>query len=469
MSLGSKHSVKNMAPAKTKTGPKSSSSLRAKLRRVLYQLQNMEKVGGEAVSELVDLAHKLYELAQEANWDLSSLDLDKVKRSLRKLRRKIESGTSKLAVSMNASTDVHCSTHAAFTFCRISSGIELLREIARPHVLANNDSYELNLLTYIENCPQINLSEHRATIRRMQKVHWWWLAIGDKDNHQPGRNPVIQTTLLAKANLQYSAGNYQVAKQLFLKIQEKCPEDLKSMFYVARCQYRLGQLSEVVAQCKSIIRTGKRIKGNVKTVARSYVLQGKAQIKVGQSQGAENIQKAVKFLAEIAKVKLSKGRALECIQFCNLIAKIGKRNDIQYDVMHNIFHGVHIKAINEITRLETDDLWPIGKIYLYIVCSLQVCKNYYNLKNRAIEQFIMVFNLLTILNDVTTKDAISKQKGNFSKEIQQIQKLQQRAKAKINHYQQMQESAEGTSDEGSPRSPIVATVTIIDNTPRRSN
>ena len=81
----------------------------------------------------------------------------------------------------------------------------------------------------------------------------------------------------------------------------------------------------------------------------------------------------------------------------------------------------------------------------------------------------MVFNLLTILNDVTTKDAISKQKGNFSKEIQQIKRLQQRAETKIKHYQQMQESSEETSDGGSPRGPTIATVTIIDNTPRRSN
>ena len=174
------------------------------------------------------------------------------------------------------------------------------------------------------------------------------------------------------------------------------------------------------------------------------------------------------FLSKVAKAKLSKGLAFECIQFCNRIAKIGKRNNIQFTIMYDIFEEIHIRAINKLTKVEAEDRWPIGKIFLYISCTIQVCKNYYNLKCKNIQQFIEAYNLLAFLAKFTAGDAISNQRVKFKKEIREIKLLQQKAEAKIKHYQEMQHNSEGASGDPNYRPPIVATVTIIDNTPKQN-
>ena len=71
---------------------------------------------------------------------------------------------------------------SAYQFCRIASGIQLIRDVAHPYVLKNNRSFEGCLYNYLRRCPsQLEEADVPDNVPKSHK--WWQHAMGTKHLH----------------------------------------------------------------------------------------------------------------------------------------------------------------------------------------------------------------------------------------------------------------------------------------------
>ena len=106
------------------------------------------------------------------------------------------------------------------------------------------------------------------------------------------------------------------------------PKDTTFIYHIAKICFEKKRYSESIKFCSRAIKVGKEQKANVKMVAKTMAMRGRAHKELGEMEKfTEDIEKAVKFLTTIANVKFEKERWEECIDFCQRACEIGKEDD----------------------------------------------------------------------------------------------------------------------------------------------
>ena len=408
-----------------------------KVKQILSEVRRIQSRRGTEFCNTQDMNIKLWELGELIGWNAKQQDFEKLKREIKKVKRIIEESAERMGRTIETSS--HLSPSEAVSYCRIASALELIRDITQRRVLKNNTEFEFSLLTYFDNCPSLDLSMHRNTTRRMRKVHWWWTALQDKDTKQSQVKDTKEASAAVKGNEAYKSGSYLLARQHFEEAVKVNDLDLRSMYYIAKCMLKSTNFKDTIQQCRITIHNGIRVKGDVKIIARAYVLKGRVNIHMNKcTEGTEDIEKAITFLAQIAKNKLSKGRNIECLDFCNQIAKIGRRNLVQFELMERVLNDIQLKAIRQISTIDDEEEWNVGRCYLYVTKMIELAKNYYRLKNDVSGQHIMCYNLLFKLDDIISQRVEAGCKIKFKREMKKLKKLKQKADAKLKVVKQQQ-------------------------------
>ena len=107
------------------------------------------------------------------------------------------------------------------------------------------------------------------------------------------------------------------------------PKEMTYSYQIAKIHLEEKNYADSVKFCSKAIKVGKEQKANVKTVAKTMAMRGRAYKEMGEADKfKEEITKAVQFLMSIANVKFGKERWRECTDFCQRAYEIGKENDI---------------------------------------------------------------------------------------------------------------------------------------------
>ena len=106
------------------------------------------------------------------------------------------------------------------------------------------------------------------------------------------------------------------------------PKEMTFIYNIAKIHLEKKNYAESIKFCTRAIKVGKEQKANVKMVAKTMAMRGRAHKELGEvDKFKEDIDKAVKFLTTIANVKFGKERWGECIDFCQRAYEMGKEND----------------------------------------------------------------------------------------------------------------------------------------------
>ena len=189
----------------------------------------------------------------------------------------------------------------------------------------------------------------------------------DSENEAEDRNETNSTEEKAsnhkskKAEKERKLGRKSMKKKEFAKAEkhfEKAidlnPKEVAYFLRLAEAKYAQHKYEECVELCNRAIKVGKENKGNVKLVASSMALRGRARKAQGKLDEVKtDVEKANKFLTSIALVKLEKGKYYEAFDFFN-----------------EAFQGHHIYSIFSI---KYDDR---KKDYMQFLFLFQVCVKY---------------------------------------------------------------------------------------------
>ena len=430
----------------------------SKIQEIMKELRQIPANRKKRTSNIFELGILLWELGIHLKWEVKSYNMELLRKTLKKFKFDLEDNVDRLATVMG-SEDTEKDNMGALTFCRSASGVELMREISNFHVLRNNDYMELQLLYYLEACPPMDITMFRYTAKLMCKIHWWWIVVLEKGMIRPPREVSLNgrnTHEIAMAK--YTLANYRDALRYFRETSIESPSNLMANYYISKCHYKLGQYEDAIIQCKKAIALGRELRGDVKIVTRAMVLQGRSQLKIAQSlksrrnemallfqfRSERSMEEAMSFLAKIAKVKLEKkGWPLDCIKFCNLIADIGKRNEVNFEFIDKILGDTHLKAITCLSDLDSEGQWNVGKVYLYLTKILELCRNYYSLRNKTLNQYVTSYNLINLVEHHLQQNVSAKALSRFKKQMEDIKVLRQKTKWRIDHFPGVQHIDEG--------------------------
>ena len=105
------------------------------------------------------------------------------------------------------------------------------------------------------------------------------------------------------------------------------PKDTTFIYHIAKIYFEKKRYSESIKFCSRAIKVGKEQKANVKMVAKTMAMRGRAHKKLGDVEKfREDTEKAMNFLKKVAEVKFGKGRWEECMEFCLEAQCIGQEN-----------------------------------------------------------------------------------------------------------------------------------------------
>ena len=114
----------------------------------------------------------------------------------------------------------------------------------------------------------------------------------------------------------YKSKDYEKAVNHFQKAIDLSSNEVAYPFRLAEAKFEQKKYEECVEICSMAIKVGKENKGNVKLVASTMVLRGRAQKEQGRYDKAKaDVEKAHNFLTSIALVKLEKCRYYEAFDF----------------------------------------------------------------------------------------------------------------------------------------------------------
>ena len=115
----------------------------------------------------------------------------------------------------------------------------------------------------------------------------------------------------------------------YLTAAEFDPRDMSPVYHVANIKFEQEEYAECVKCFTKAIKVGKENKANVKMVAKAMAMRGRAYKQLGEeTKFKEDLEKAVKFLSTIAKVKFEKGKWLECIDFSDRVLTMSQENGL---------------------------------------------------------------------------------------------------------------------------------------------
>ena len=114
----------------------------------------------------------------------------------------------------------------------------------------------------------------------------------------------------------YRSKDLDCAVSHYLTAAELAPRVMSPVYHVAKIKFKQEEYAECVKFYTKAIKVGKENKANVKMVAKAMAMRGRAYKQLGEeTKFKENLEKAVKFLSTIAKVKFEKREWVECIGF----------------------------------------------------------------------------------------------------------------------------------------------------------
>ena len=115
----------------------------------------------------------------------------------------------------------------------------------------------------------------------------------------------------------------------YLTAAELTPRDMFPIYHIGNIKFEQEEYAECVKVYTNAIKVGKENKANVKMVANAMAMRGKAYKQLGEeTKFKEDLEKAIKFLSIIARVKFEKRKWLECIDFSDMVIMMSQENGL---------------------------------------------------------------------------------------------------------------------------------------------
>ena len=173
----------------------------------------------------------------------------------------------------------------------------------------------------------------------------------------------------------YRSKDHDGAVSHYLIAADLDPKEMSSVYHAANIKFEQEKFAECVKFYTKAIKIGKEYKANVKMVAKAMAMRGKAFKQLGEmGKFREDLEKAVKFLSTIAKVKFEKEKWLECVDFSDRAIEMSKENGLtinsdvlahKYESHINMGHEACKKKDFDMTLQHFKDAWKYeeqGKI-----------------------------------------------------------------------------------------------------------
>ena len=127
----------------------------------------------------------------------------------------------------------------------------------------------------------------------------------------------------------YKSKDFDGAVSHYLSAAELNPKEMSFVYHAANIKFEQGRFADCVKFYTKAIKLGKEHKANVKMVAKAMAMRGKAFKELGEmGKFKDDIEKAVKFLSTIARVKFEKEKWLECIDFSDRVIEMSQENGL---------------------------------------------------------------------------------------------------------------------------------------------
>ena len=115
------------------------------------------------------------------------------------------------------------------------------------------------------------------------------------------------------------------------------PREVAYRHHIAKLKFEQKKYGECIKYCRRTVKVGKENKGDVKVVAKAYILRGRARIEIGEpDRGKADIEKAVTFFYKIANVKYENHKIRECLKFCDRAINISNEDVIDFDLINSV-------------------------------------------------------------------------------------------------------------------------------------
>ena len=190
----------------------------------------------------------------------------------------------------------------------------------------------------------------------------------------------------------YKRKDFDAAISHFENAMKLNAQNLEFPYRIAMSKFKQKKYDDCIEFCGKAVKVGKRNKGDVKVVAKAYVLEGNARIEAGEAdRGREAIEKAVTFLTSIAKVKDAKGELDECSKFIERAIQVGKENVVNVFAMEKV---MELKAGLNLRYCNAD---PKKNQKLFLTRMVDVAEDWHDLKAKDNEQYEFCLGYLELV------------------------------------------------------------------------
>ena len=181
----------------------------------------------------------------------------------------------------------------------------------------------------------------------------------------------------------YKRKDYDAAIAHYTEAFALNPREVSYPHLIARVKFEQKEYEDCIEFCKRAVKVGKENKGDVKVVAKAYVLQGRARIETGEpDRGKADIEKAATFLIRIANVKYENKKYEESLKFCQRALNIGMENEVTLGLMVTCT-ALRFRAIGHRGVAE----YPAYSPKMKLADVLTMCHDLYNLKAKESDQY----------------------------------------------------------------------------------